>query len=140
MSRERKSLRGTSGLRSPILAYTRFILFPFSSVFLPDSHLRITIFVFLSIFFFLLFSLIISSFNRRRAGETKSDSYDSSKLQFDAPRLLLEAEGVVKDNSNEKRGEERGRRRGMRKKANGCTREIRRYHPLRWSPSIGLVI
>lgn len=109
-SREKKSSRD-QWPAVPHFAYTRFILFPFSSIFLfrisesPCSYL-----------FFLLF-LFITSFHRYRAGETKSDSYDSSKMQLDVLRLLLEAEGVVNDN-NIRKGKDWGGKGRMRKKAN----------------------
>lgn len=106
MSQERKSLRGTSGLRSPI-SHTH-VLFSFPSLpFSTDSHFSKES-PYSYLFLLILTSLVsyISSF-RRRAGETKSDSYDSSKMRFDVPRLLLEAEGVVNDSNTRKRGGER---------------------------------
>lgn len=72
--------------------YSLSLLFRFLPRFALENHVRVFS------FFFLLFT-VTSSFNRRRAGETKSDSYDSSKMQFDVARLLLEAEGVVDDDN-----------------------------------------
>lgn len=113
MSRERKSLRGTSGLRSPIshthTFYSLSLLFRFLPIRTsqknkkqksPCSYLILLLLTSLASF---------NSFNRHRAGEAKSDSYDSSKMQFDVLRLLLEAEGVVNDSNTRKGG---GRKRG----------------------------
>lgn len=93
MSRERKKSSRDQWPAVPYLAYTRFILFPFSSVFYRFALQNPPCSISSSS---LLLSLLLIGVAQERL---KAILYDSSKMQFDVARLLLEAEGVVNKNN-----------------------------------------
>lgn len=104
MSRERKKVFAGPVACGPLISHTH-VLFSFLSLpFSTDSHLKIHhVFVSYSSSSYYLLSLLLIGVAQERLKATRTNS---SKMRFDAARLLLEAEGVVE--RQYKKGEEKG--------------------------------